>query len=211
MMNEDEVLDAVKQTLSDVRMERPVEAIQQRGRERRRNRKLFGVAAGGGLAAVVALALALPTAAAQPDATPTDTGPVAGSSGTTAMEPAAFTLARQADSTVKLTLNYRQLLDPAALKSALADAGVPAEVKTHAICTPEGKELPQADQVYSNKRVNWPDGSPKQYDMVIAPAKMPKNSRLYFSVFSIRPGEEYAKIANYLVSNDDPMKCGSEK
>ncbi|TDC35934.1 hypothetical protein E1211_14910 [Micromonospora sp. 15K316] len=210
MMNEDEVLDAVKQTLSDVRMDRPVEAIERRGRERRRNRRLFGVAAGGGLAAVAALALALPTAASQPGATPTDAGPAAGSS-TAEMEPAAFTLARQADSTVKLTLNYKQLLDPAALKGALADAGVPAEVKTHAICTPEGKELPQADQVYRNKRVDWPDGSPKQYDVVIAPANMPKNSRLYFSVFSVRPGEEYAKIANYLVSNDDPMQCRSDK
>ncbi|MEV0393529.1 hypothetical protein [Polymorphospora rubra] len=61
-MNDDEVWDAVKQTLSDVRMDRPVEAIEQRGRARRRKRRLFGVAAGGGVAAVAALALALPMA-----------------------------------------------------------------------------------------------------------------------------------------------------
>ncbi|MBQ1023915.1 hypothetical protein [Micromonospora sp. C95] len=61
-MDDDEVWDAVKQTLSDVQMDRPVEAIEQRGRARRRNRNLLGLAAGGGVAAVAALALALPMA-----------------------------------------------------------------------------------------------------------------------------------------------------
>nr|MDT0658899.1 hypothetical protein [Micromonospora sp. DSM 115978] len=62
MMNDDEVWDAVKQTLSGVRMDRPVEAIEQRGRARRRRRRVLGVAAGGGVAAVAALALVLPMA-----------------------------------------------------------------------------------------------------------------------------------------------------
>ncbi|MFF0151871.1 hypothetical protein [Micromonospora sp. NPDC005203] len=61
-MNDNEVWDAVKQTLSDVQMDRPVEAIEQRGRARRRNRQVLGLAAGGGVAAVAALALALPMA-----------------------------------------------------------------------------------------------------------------------------------------------------
>ncbi|MDG4832318.1 hypothetical protein O7627_23850 [Solwaraspora sp. WMMD1047] len=61
-MNDDEVWNAVKQTLSDVRMDRPVEAIEQRGRARRRRRRVVGLAAGGGVAAVAALALVLPMA-----------------------------------------------------------------------------------------------------------------------------------------------------
>lgn len=61
-MNDDEVWDAMKQTLSGVQMDRPVEEIEQRGRARRRNRKLVGAAAGGGLAAVAAFALILPMA-----------------------------------------------------------------------------------------------------------------------------------------------------
>ncbi|MEV0733176.1 hypothetical protein [Polymorphospora sp. NPDC050346] len=61
-MNDDEVWNTVKQTLSDVKMDRPVEEIEQRGRARRRKRNVFGVAAGGGVAAVAALALALPMA-----------------------------------------------------------------------------------------------------------------------------------------------------
>ncbi|MCZ7423610.1 hypothetical protein O7605_29300 [Verrucosispora sp. WMMA2121] len=69
-MNDDEVWDAVKQTLSDVQMDRPVEAIEQRGRARRRKRHVLGLAAGGGVAAVAALALALPFGTA-----PAPTGP----------------------------------------------------------------------------------------------------------------------------------------
>ncbi|MBE1488245.1 hypothetical protein [Plantactinospora soyae] len=73
-MNDDEVWDAVKQTLSDVQMDRPVEAIEQRGRARRRKRHVFGVAAGGVVAAVAALALALPMATGSGTA-PAPTGP----------------------------------------------------------------------------------------------------------------------------------------
>ncbi|MET7960506.1 hypothetical protein [Micromonospora zamorensis] len=74
MMNDDEVWDAVKQTLSDVQMDRPVEAIEQRGRARRRKRQVLGLAAGGGVAAVAALALALPMATG-PGTAPASTGP----------------------------------------------------------------------------------------------------------------------------------------
>lgn len=80
-MNDDEVWDAVKQTLSDVQMDRPVEAIEQRGRERRRNRALFGVAAGGGLAAVAAFALVLPMATGS-GTTPAEPGSQAAGAGT---------------------------------------------------------------------------------------------------------------------------------
>lgn len=85
-MNDDEVWNAVKQTLSDVQMDRPVEAIEQRGRARRRNRALFGVAAGGGLAAVTALALVLPMAT-QSGGTPAEPGSQAAGTGTAAPAP----------------------------------------------------------------------------------------------------------------------------
>ncbi|MER7586470.1 hypothetical protein ABTW72_02930 [Micromonospora sp. NPDC127501] len=73
-MNDNEVWDAVRQTLSDVQMDRPVEAIEQRGRARRRKRRVLGLAAGGGVAAVAALALVLPMATGSGPA-PAPTGP----------------------------------------------------------------------------------------------------------------------------------------
>ncbi|MDG4786741.1 hypothetical protein O7626_12500 [Micromonospora sp. WMMD1102] len=86
-MNDDEVWDAVKQTLSDVRMDRPVEAIERRGRARRRRRGVFGVAAGGGIAAVAALALALPMATGSGTA-PAPTGPDNQAAGSASPAPA---------------------------------------------------------------------------------------------------------------------------
>jgi hypothetical protein len=73
-MSDDEVWNAVKQTLSDVRMDRPVEAIEQRGRARQHRRRVLGIAAGGGVAAVTALALVLPMATGSGTA-PGPTGP----------------------------------------------------------------------------------------------------------------------------------------
>ncbi|GIF47069.1 hypothetical protein Afe04nite_16080 [Asanoa ferruginea] len=189
------MLDAVKQTLSGVRMDRPIEAIEQRGRARRRRRNLFGLAAGGGAAAVAALALALPMAAQPPAAAPA------------ALQPSPFTLVRMSDDTVKLTLHWEQILDPAALQKALADAGIPAVVKANVLCVPKGRQLSGASQVSWTERVDWPDGSPKEYTLVIAPDKMPKNSRIYFSVFAVRPGGGFAKAAHFLVSDNDPMIC----
>jgi hypothetical protein len=205
-MNDDEVFDAMKKTLSDVQMDRPVESIEQRGRARRRNRGVVGLVAGGGLAAVAALALALPMASQQSSpAAPAEAGGTTGS--TTAMTPAAFTLVKQSNNTVKLTLDYKKILDPGALQSALSDAGIPAVVKKGELCEPKGEQLPQADKVFQTEQINWPDGSAKQYDLVISPAKMPKNSVVYFSVFAIHPGGDYEKAGLFLVSKDAPMNC----
>src|SRR3954451_15972643 len=128
-MIDDDVLDVMRKTLSDVRMDRPVEAIVQRGRVLRRNRGLLGVVAGGGLAAVAALALAL--VSQQSGTAPAGSGPPAGGStagGTPAMEQAAFTVVKQTDGSVELTLAYVKILNPEALQKALTDAGIPAVV-----------------------------------------------------------------------------------
>lgn len=205
-MNDDEVLNAVKRTLSDVQMDRPVEAIEQRGRTRRRNRNLFGAVAGGGLAAVAALALALPMISGESGTAPADDTPVA--AGTLpAMEPAAFSVAKQTDGSVKLTLDYRKILDPAALEKALAGAGIPAVVKAGVLCTPKGEQLPEAKDVFRIERVEEADGP--RFDLVISPAKMPKGSIVYFSVFAVHKGGEYAKAAQYLVPKNAPMNCRS--
>ena len=198
-MTDDEVFDAMQKPLADVQMDRPVEAIERRGRSRRRNRTLLGTVAGGALAATAALAVAVPllsdhaTDAARP--------PVAAE----AMEPAAFSVTRQADGTVELVLDYTKILNPAGLEKALAAAGIPAVVKADVLCTPQGKELPESMQVFAVKRVEDQDGS--RYDLIIAPSRMPAGSVVYFSVFPIHQGAGYAKAAQYLVPKDAQMSC----
>jgi hypothetical protein len=86
-MSDNEVLDAVRQTLSDVHMDRPLETIVQRGRNRRRVRVLCGVASGG-LAVVVGAALAVPMLAGSTGATPPRSSPALedGSTGSPQLE-----------------------------------------------------------------------------------------------------------------------------
>jgi hypothetical protein len=202
-MRDDELLDMMKTTLSDVQMDRPVEAIEQRGRALRRNRGLLGVVAGGGLAAVAALALALPMASHRSGTAPAESGPVAGGS-TPAVEQAAFTVVKQTDGSVELVLDYWKILNPEALQKALTDAGIPAVVKADVVCTPTGKELPESNEVF---QAVTPDRRAYPYSLVIVPAKMPKNSVVHFSGFSAQKGTAYPQVAKFLVSKDDPMNC----
>jgi hypothetical protein len=203
-MNDDEVWTAVKKTLSDVQMDRPVETIEQRGRARRRNRGLLGATASGGLAAVAALALVLPTASDGSGTAPAGNAPGAVGSAP-ALEPAAFTLVKQTDGSVKLTLDSKKLLNPAALEKALAGADIPAVVKAGALCTPKGEELPETKKVFGLQRATTADGS--RIDVVLRPASMPKGSIVYFSVFAVHKGDDYNKIARYLVTKNAPMTC----
>ena len=205
-MNDDEVWDAMRQTVSPARLDRPVEDILRRGRARRRNRTAFGVAGGGlaAFAAVAAVAFALPSAGGQPTEAPTAAaaGPVK-STAPVEMEPVGWTLSKAPDSKVKLTLSSKQIQDPEALQRALAGAGIPAAVKTHVRCVPRNAELPQADQVY-RAEVRAPD---YKFEFIITPTKMPKGSRLYFSLFHPLDPEKLGKVDVALVSKDDPMIC----
>jgi hypothetical protein len=207
-MIDDEVFEAVKKTLSDVQMDRPVEAIEQRGRARKRNRGVFGAVAGGALAAAAALALTLPGGSHQAGATSAEAPAIGGTTAAApAIQEAAFTLTKQTDGSTKLTLDWKHILNPDALQKALAKAGIPAVVKPGVLCTPKGEQLPEAKEVFKLKDVSWPDGSLKQTDLVIAANKMPKGSVVYFSVFAIAKGEGFAKDAVFLVQKNAPMSC----
>ncbi|BCJ51278.1 hypothetical protein Asp14428_27530 [Actinoplanes sp. NBRC 14428] len=198
MMDDDEVLAVVKRALSDVRMDRPVEAIERRGRARRRNRAMV---AGGALAAVGALALAAPMAFGDSAPGPSGTAPQAAGG----QEPVAFKLVNQTDGSVRLTLDYRKLLNPAALEKALDGAGIAAVVKDGVYCSPRKEQLPEAKQVFGTERAVTKDGS--QIDLVIRPAKMPAGSVAYFSVFPTDKGEGNTKFAKFLVPKGAAMDC----
>ena len=94
-----------------------------RGRARR-TRRLAGVAglSVAGAAAGTALAVGL-TGVLGPARTP----------GT--IRTASFTLASNANGTATLTINPKELLDPAALQSDLAQDGIPAKVTSGSFCS----------------------------------------------------------------------------
>jgi len=113
------VLQELRDSVADLAVPRqpPLAAITSRGRVHRRRRAGFAGAGVGGAAACVALVLGL-TGVLGP-ARSTDTS--------------AFGVSNSSDGTVSLRLG--QLFDPAALKRALAHAGVPALVRTGVYCS----------------------------------------------------------------------------
>lgn len=210
-MNDEEVLNAMRKTLSDVRMDRPVEAIEGRGRARRRNRGLLAAAAGGALAAVGAFALMVPLGSSNAGSAPAGDTEAAGTAAAPAMEEVAFSVNKQTNGSVRLTLKSKLVINPEKLEKALAEAGVPAVVKAGELCTPKGDQLPQIKKVVGfepTKGVDE-DGVSGGSNWVISPAKMPEGSVLYFSAFPIRQGGDYAKVGLFLVEKDAAMYCRS--
>ena len=117
-------LRELRHSLSGVAMpERPrLEAITARGRARRRHR--LSAVAGVSVAAAAGTALALGLTGVL--------GP-AGAPGT--IRTASFTLLSNSNGTATLTINPKELLDPAALQSDLAQYGIPAKVTSGSFCT----------------------------------------------------------------------------
>ena len=114
-------LTTAKDSLAGVHMNTPPDAIARNGRARRRWHRLTGLT---GVVAVLA-GTALAVTALAPSGHP------ASQSGRPASHPrtarlAAWTVARQADGDIKVTI--RQLSDPSGLQSTLRANGVPASV-----------------------------------------------------------------------------------
>ena len=124
-MSDNEVLRAASDSLSAIPMANPpdVEAIMARGRARRRHR-LSAVAGLSVAAAAVGTALVLGLTGVL--------GP-ARTSGT--IRTASFTLVSNPNGTAALTISPKELLDPAALQSDLAQYGIPAKVTTGSFCS----------------------------------------------------------------------------
>jgi hypothetical protein len=124
MMNDDDVLCAVRdrlhearESLGDVRMERPPSSILDRARHRRLRRGLTG---GGTAAAALGITVAL--VLGQPTARPVH------------VNLDAWSVNTNPGGTVTVTL--RELRDPAVLRRVLAQAGIPAVVNFGKFCVP---------------------------------------------------------------------------
>jgi hypothetical protein len=110
MMNDDQLITAVKKSVTGVHMHVPTEQIVSRSRAVRARRRIPGLAA--------ALAVVAGTAVAVTALLP--------ASHQASVQLAAWTVARQADGTVSVTI--RELRDPAGLQRTLRVDGVPASV-----------------------------------------------------------------------------------
>ena len=114
-MNDDELTTMVRESFTGVHTATPVEHIASRGRTARARRRIPALA--GALAVAAAAALAV---------SPLLPGTHQAASPQPAAQLAAWTVTKQADGTIRVTI--RELRNPAGLQSKLRADGVPASV-----------------------------------------------------------------------------------
>lgn len=184
-MSDNEVLRAASDSLSAIPMASPpdVAVIIARGRARRR-RRLSAVAGVSVVAAAgTALALGL-TGVLGPARTPAS------------IRTAAFTLVSNSDGTATLTINPKELLDPAALQNDLAQYGIPAKVTSGSFCSSDPAPA-GFSQVVPGQPAGSGTGTPQsgvQPTITIDPSAMPAGAELSVGYFQLSSGEQQADV-----------------
>jgi len=200
-MSDNEVLRAASDSLSALPVASPpeVEAIMARGRARRRRRLSAVAGASAAAAAGTALALGL-TGVLGPARTP-------GTIRTT-----SFTLVSNSDGTATLTINPKELLDPAALQSDLAQYGIPAKVTSGSFCSSDPHPA-GFSQVVPGQPAGSGTGTPQsgaQPTITIDPSAMPAGAELSIGYFQLSSGR-YAgsQQANVVLIDTSSYTCTS--
>ena len=184
-MSDNEVLRAASDSLSAIPVASPpdVEAIMARGRARRRHR--LSAVAGASVAAAAGTALALGlTGVLGPARTP----------GT--IRTVSFTLVSNSDGTATLTINPKELLDPAALQNDLAHYGIPAKVTSGSFCSSDPAPA-GFSQVVPGQPAGSGTGTPQpvvQPTITIDPSAMPAGAELSIGYFQLSSGEQQANV-----------------
>lgn len=178
-MSDNEVLRAASDSLSAIPVASApdVEAITARGRARRRHR--LSAVAGLPAAAAAGTALVLGLAGVPGPAPAPAT-----------IRTAAFTLVSNPNGTATLTLSPKELLDPAALQSDLAQYGIPAKVTTGSFCSSDPAPA-GFSQVVSSSPAGPYTATPQngiQPTITIDPAAMPAGTELSIGDFQPSPG-----------------------
>lgn len=178
-MSDDEVLHAVADSLSAWPVPEPPEAtaIMARGRTRRHRRRA-GIGLAGTAAAASALGLASVLAGGPAPALPAGT-----------IHTTAFTLVKNENGSVTLTLTPGQMFNPDALQQALAQDGIRALVKIGTSCSshpapPQSPNTILSVQLPDGSPVTGPPGTkvpiPPDAVNVIYPAAIPAGTELFF-------------------------------
>jgi len=184
-MSDNEVLCAASDSLSALPVASPpdVEAIMARGRARRRRRLSAVASVSVAAAAGTALALGL-TGVLGPARTP----------GT--IRTVSFTLVSNSDGTATLTINPKELLDPAALQNDLAHYGIPAKVTSGSFCSSDPAPA-GFSQVVPGRPAGSGTGTPQtggQPTITIDPSAMPAGAELSIGYFQLSSGEQQANV-----------------
>jgi hypothetical protein len=173
IVNDDEVITAVREQRDKVHSHTPVGQIISRGRMIRARRRIPRAVTGLAVIAAVGTALALGLTGVLGAAPARSTGTI---------QTTAFTLVKHANGTATLTINPNVLLEPSTLQRDLQRDGIRAVVTTGRFCSshpgPAG-----FTQVVTGQRSS-PD------TMTINPAAMPAGTELSFGYFRLSSGQE---------------------
>ncbi len=189
-MNDDELLavmrstlTSVRDSLTDVRLDRPASAITARARARRLRRSLTGAGAVGLAALAVGLVVVWPAGQSPARSAAPDTASSIGhdaspSSGHQAGRSVHVNLDAWSVNTTSAGLvdvTIRELRDPARFLRTLAEAGVPAVVSSGEFCRPTSDQSQIARQLVHVLKQSTNDG---KVVLTINPAAMPAGSEL---------------------------------
>jgi hypothetical protein len=203
-LNDSAVLSAVRQSISELPMPTAprLEAITARGRARRR-RRLGGLSiagAGACAALVVGLAGGGGSAGAAP---PHHAAPV---------HLAAFSVITGPDGATTLTLNWGQVINPNAVRRALADHGIPALVTAGEFCRTADQPPPGVGEVAVFAGPHHPHtgppngGRPAGTAVVIYGSKIPRGVELSIGY---RQDSQNREISFTLIQAGAPLTCTS--
>jgi hypothetical protein len=206
-MNDDDLITLVRESFTDVRTITPVEQIVRRGHAVRARRRIPVLA--GALAVVAGAALAVTTLL------PGGHQPTPQPSTLPSAQLAAWTVTRQADGTIRVTI--RELRDPAELQRQLRADGVPASVTLTGQENPACRPYPASpalrqrvlsitfDVIPAPHQGPPPSTSPPQPNLVLVfhinPAALPAGTgvQLATSFAPVRPGLARASLGSGLV------------
>jgi hypothetical protein len=209
-LNDSAVLSAVRQSISELPVPAAprLEAITARGRAYRR-RRLGGLSiAGAGACAALVVGLAGGGGSASGAA---PAGPAPRHDAAPAHR-AAFSVVTGPDGATTLTLNWGQVINPSAVRRALADHGIPALVTAGEFCRTADQPPPGVGEVAvfagpHHLRVGSPDGGrPTGTAVVIYGSKIPRGVQLSIGY---RQDPQHREISFTLIQAGAPLTCTS--
>lgn len=190
-----DVFDTMRESMEGVHMHTPVERIVAAGRARRR-RKVTAIAAGAAVAGGLSLVVAI--GGQQVNAPPAGVH----------VQLAAFSVDSNADGTVTVKLTKEQTLDPSTLQNALAQAGIPADIRVNEFCN-SPVDIPGFDKVMSDSK----EEGGRVVVMTIDPTAMPEGTKIIAGIRTrdYKPDDPSRFGAAFgLARVGDTLQCSTE-